>query len=301
VPRQTRLVVGGCGALRFVRFPLEARHRRLVPELLGDARPPVALPAVERGPGVQILRRAPQLLLRLGLYATRLVVHSRLPVLTTVVLVEKSGPRELAYRELLDGRVVHERRFDVARLWEMEPERLLRLSPGTATLIGPAEKTTLPLLARAARKIQRETDSVVQSDLLFILQALSRRRYTARELAGVIPKETVMASSLWAEAVREGRKEGREKGRQEGRIEGAREVCLELAKQHRPKVANRVAPLIEACSNVERLHEWALQASRLPDLEFLRLVTEQSDSTPRPAGGRRTPRPSRKARPKRSR
>ena len=33
------------------------------------------------------------------------------------------------------------------------------------------------------------------------LQAFSRRRYTARELAGVIPKETVMASSLWAEAV----------------------------------------------------------------------------------------------------
>jgi hypothetical protein len=102
-------------------------------------------------------------------YATRLVVHSRLPVLTTVVLVEKSGPRELAYREVLGGRVVHERRFGVVRLWEMDPERLLRLGPGAAALIGTAEKTTLPLLKRAARKIQRETEGVVRSDLLFIL------------------------------------------------------------------------------------------------------------------------------------
>jgi len=51
-------------------------------------------------------------------------------------------------------------------------------------VIGPAEKTTLPLLARAARKIQRETEGVVQSDLLFICRRSARDRYTARELAG---------------------------------------------------------------------------------------------------------------------
>jgi hypothetical protein len=128
----------------------------------------------------------------------------------------------------------------------------------------------------------------------------------------VIPKETVMASSLWAEAVREGRKEGREKGRREGqkaareagRLEGAvaeaRAFCIELTREHHPEVAGRVVPLIKACSDVERLHEWGLQASRLPDPEFLSLVTEQSGSTPRPAGRGRTPRPSRKAKPKRS-
>ena len=44
-------------------------------------------------------------------HATRLAIHSRLPVLTTVILVKKSGPRELAYREVLGGRVVHERRL----------------------------------------------------------------------------------------------------------------------------------------------------------------------------------------------
>jgi hypothetical protein len=144
-------------------------------------------------------------------------------------------------------------------------------------------------VGRAARKIQRETKGVVQSDLLFILQALSRRSYTAGELAGVIPKETVMASSLWAEAVNK------------GRMEGAREVCIDLARQHHPEVAGRVVTLIEDCSDIERLHEWALQASQLSDSAFLSLVTEQAGSTSGPTGRGRTPRPARKAKSRRSR
>jgi len=227
-------------------------------------------------------------------YAALLVMRFRVPVLTTVVLVKKSGPREVANREVLGGRVVRERRFDVVRLWKMDPERVLRLGPGGAALVGAAEKTTLPLLARAARTIQRETKGIVQSDLLFILQALSRQRYTAKELAGVIPKETVMASSLWAEAAREGRKEGR----LEGAVAEARAFCIKLTREHDPEVADRVVPVIEACSDVDRLHDWGLQASQLPDAEFLRLVTEQSGSTSRPAGRRRAPRPSRRAKPK---
>jgi predicted transposase YdaD len=231
-------------------------------------------------------------------YATRLVARFRVPVLTTVVLLERPGRRELAHREVLDGRVIHERRFDVLRLWEVDPERALRLGPGAATLVGLAEKGTLPLLARAARRIDRETEGAVRSDLLFILQALGRRRYTAEELAGVIPKETVMASSLWAEAASKGRREGRKEGRQEGAVADARAFCVELAREHHPEIANRLVPLIEACSDVERLHEWGLQATRLPDTEFLRLVTEQPVSTPRAVGHSRAPRPARRAKAK---
>jgi hypothetical protein len=108
-----------------------------------------------------------------------------------------------------------------------------------------------------------------------------------------------MASSLWAEAVREGRERGRKEGRQEGAVADARAFCIKLTREHRPAVAARVVPLIRACSDVDRLHEWGLQASRLPDSEFLRLVTE-GGSTSRSAGRKRSPRPSRKARPKRS-
>jgi hypothetical protein len=229
-------------------------------------------------------------------YATLLVAHFQLPVLTTVVLVEKSGPRGLAFREVLGGRVVHERRFDVVRLWEMDPERMLRLGPGAAALIGAAEKTTLPLLRRAARKIQRETKGVARGNLLFILQAFCGRGYT-EELTGEIPKEMVMASSLWAEAVREGRKEGR----LQGAVEEARAFCAKLTREYHPQVADRVVPLIDACSEVDRLHEWGLQASRLSDAELVRLVTAQARSESRSSGRGRTPRPSRKAKPKGSR
>jgi hypothetical protein len=147
-------------------------------------------------------------------HATRLAAHSRFPVLTTVVLVEKSGPRN------------------------------------------------------------------------------GGEKYAARELAIEIPKESVMASSLWAEAVSQGRKKGR--------VEGAREVCLDRATQHHPAVAARLSTLIKRCSGLERLHEWALQAPELSDSAFLTLVTDQAGSASRSSGRGRTPRPSRKAKPKRS-
>jgi hypothetical protein len=109
-----------------------------------------------------------------------------------------------------------------------------------------------------------------------------------------------MASSLWAEAVSQGRKEGREEGRQEGAVAASRAFCVELTREHHPELADRVVPVITACSDVERLHEWGLQATRLPDTDFLRLVTEQSGSRSRPIRRSRTPRPSRRAKAKRS-
>lgn len=136
-----------------------------------------------------------------------------------------------------------------------------------------------------------------------------------------------MASSLWAEAVskgrkegrkqgqmkgrREGRQEGRRKGRQEGAVADARAFCVKLTREYHPDVADRVVPLIKACSDISRLHEWGLQASRLPNAEFLSLVTEEggstsnlpterSESTSGRRARRRAPRPSRKGKAKRS-
>jgi hypothetical protein len=85
----------------------------------------------------------------------------------------------------------------------------------------------------------------------------------------------------------------------EGRLENARKLCLDLAKQHHPGVADRALRHIEACSDLERLHEWALQAAQLSDSAFLKLLTEKSGLRPGPGGRTRTPRPSRKAKRKR--
>ena len=96
-----------------------------------------------------------------------------------------------------------------------------------------------------------------------------------------------MAPSLWEEALSQGRKEGA--------LAYSRAFCVELTRECHPTLADRLVPLIEACSDVKRLRQWGVQATRLPDAEFLRLVTEQAGSTSRPVGPSRIPRSSRRA------
>ena len=112
-----------------------------------------------------------------------------------------------------------------------------------------------------------------------------------------------MASSLWAEVYGKGRKEGLEEGRAEGALLEARAFCMLLARQHHPRIADSVVPLIGACPSVVRLHEWGLQSTRVSDAEFERLLAEDVDSSPAGSrtGRRRTPRPSRRVKATRSR
>lgn len=64
----------------------------------------------------------------------------------------------------------------------------------------------------------------------------------------------------------------RKEGRQEGAVAEARASCIALTREHHRELSDRVMALIKACSDVERLHEWGLQATRLPDSEFLFLA-----------------------------
>ena len=192
-------------------------------------------------------------------YASRLAVRSGRPVLTTVIYLRSPGRDELAYRHTLAGRVVNEWRFDVVQLW-------------------------------------KESPAAQRPDLLATLQVFAEGRYTARQLARVIPEEVVMASGLFEKAVAKGRTEGLAKGRTQGlskgRTQEARQICVELAKALHPAVAGRVVPAIEACSELTRLRRWALRAPRVSDVEFARLVTGRGAARPT---RRRVPRPARKA------
>ena len=58
--------------------------------------------------------------------------------------------------------------------------------------------------------------------LLAILQSLSQGRYTAKQLARVIPEEVVMDSSLFDKAI------------EKGRLDEARHVCTAFVKRHHP-------------------------------------------------------------------
>jgi predicted transposase YdaD len=206
------------------------------------------------------------------------------------------APRELAYRQEVGGRVVNEWRFGVVRLWEQSPDRLLALGPGGAALVPLSAEASLPLVAEASRKIQRDAPAEQRPDLLAILQVFAEGRYTATQLARVIPERVAMASGLFEKVLLRGRSEGLAeglaKGRARGRAEGARQICVQLAKALHPAVADRVVPVIEGCSEITRLRQWALRASRLSDVEFVRLVAGRGSAR---SSRRRAPRPARRS------
>jgi hypothetical protein len=234
-------------------------------------------------------------------YATRLVVQLRMPVLTTVVYLRPPAPSELVFRESLGGRVLYERRFDSVRLWELSADRALSLGPGGAALVGLARGTDLDVIGRATRQIRRRAPEAQQADLLAILQVLSEGRYTASELARVIPEEVVMASSIFDRAREQGLQQGLEQGLEQGiergvtkgRLEDARQVCAAFVKRHHARVARRVLPAIEACSDVARLHRWTLRMPELSGVELLRLIRSYPGSR---AIRHRSPRPARRSR-----
>ena len=242
-------------------------------------------------------RHRADLALRCFEYATRLVAKLRLPVLTTVVYLKPPAPRELVFREMLAGAVVHERRFEVVRLWELDAREALALGPGGAALVGLLDRTDLQVIGKASRQIRRQAPQAQHPDLLAILQSLSEGRYTARQLARVIPEEVVMKSSFYEKAhergVEEGVEKGLQKGLQKGRLDDARLLCATFVKRHHPQVAARVLPAIEACTDVARLHRWTLRAPEVPSDDLLRLVDRSA--VPRTTH-RRAPRPARRAR-----
>jgi hypothetical protein len=185
---------------------------------------------------------------------------------------------------------VNEWRFDVVRLWKESPERLLALGPGGAALVPLSSTASLPVIAEASRRIRREAPEGQQVDLLAILQVFAEGRYTARQLARVIPEEVAMDSVLFEKVAVRARAEGLAKGLAKGRTQEARQMCVEMAKALHPAVASRLIPAIEACSDLTRLRRWALRAPGVSDAEFARLVIGRSGST-----RRRAPRPSRRA------
>jgi predicted transposase YdaD len=238
-------------------------------------------------------RHRADLALRCFEYATRLVARLRLPVLTTVVYLKPPAPRELVFRERLAGAVVHERRFEVVRLWELDAREALALGPGGAALVGLLGRTDLQVIGKASRQIRRQAPQAQHPDLLAILQSLSEGRYTARQLARVIPEEVVMKSSFYEKAHERGVEEGVEKGLEKGRLDEARLLRASFIKRHHSLVAARLLPAIEACTNVARLHRWTLRAPEVSSDELLRLVRRSAISR---TSHRRAPRPARRAR-----
>lgn len=287
----------------------------------------IELPATKRSVDTVLrLRRGPETYLRhvefemhyrrhlearLFEYASRLRLQLRLPVVTTVVLLKPPGPSQLAYREIVRGRIVCERRFDVLRLWELDPEQLLALGPGPAALVGRASRVR-PRHVRAAARLISRMPSVGRNDLLFVLQALCGERYTPMELARLIPREAVMASGMFEKEFRQARAEGmakgmakgiargiargRARGQMEGRITAARQACLEIVRHIHPRALAQVKPMLEACQDATLLNQWAVAAAKLPTSEFVTLIAGRRRTRAGAVVRGRAPRPARRSR-----
>jgi hypothetical protein len=222
-----------------------------------------------------------------------------------VIYLKPPAPPELVFREVLAGAVVHERQFEVVRLWELDAREALALGPGGAALVGLLDRADLEVIGRASRQIRRQAPEAQQPDLQAVLRSFSEGRYTAKQLGRVIPEEVVMKSSLYdkvrdqahekgvEEGVARGVAKGLEKGLEKGRLDDARLLCATFVKRHHPQVAARVLPAIEACTDVARLHRWTLRAPEVPSDDLLRLVGRKA--APR-TSHRRAPRPAHRAR-----
>jgi hypothetical protein len=238
------------------------------------------------------------LALRVFEYAAALAVEHGLPVASTVIILKGPAPSSMVHEERIGGRVVCRRRISVVRLWRMDPAAAMRLGLGGAALVGLMGRRNLRVVAAAARRIKAESSPRQCRDLWAVLRMLSEGRYTARELERVVPKEVVMGSSLVAEVKRRSRAEGRA----EGEVIAARSLCAELVKQHHAAILSVVSPVLAACADAGRLHDWALAASRVSDAELVRLVGAEAPVGPSRASGSRSsrgraPRPSRRAKP----
>jgi len=99
---------------------------------------------------------------------------------------------------------------------------------------GPPVRVTLSQITAAALLIQSHAPVGQQADLLGILQLLSERGYTARQLADAIPQGVVMGSSLFEMVKRLARAEGARRN--------ARQICTRIARRHHSAIAERVRP-----------------------------------------------------------
>lgn len=213
--------------------------------------------------------------LRLFEYSSRLAVQQRLPVATTIMFLRPPAPRELSYRELIGRRVTVERRFDVVRLWEIEPDRLLALGAGPAALVGLSRASGPRHVREAVSLITRSTRPPERNNLMYVLQALSSERYTAKQLERMIPRGVAMNAGMFAKEFRQGRAEVRAEERAAARanlLRAHRRLLIGVVKQVHPGLLAHVAPAAEACDSVSTLQRWTLAAAQRSSAKLTRLV-----------------------------
>jgi predicted transposase YdaD len=211
-------------------------------------------------------QRDPEMPWRCLEYGSRLVLHHRAPVLTTVVYLypEAAGGDTGGFRLNLGGRVANEWRYQVLKLWEVEARRALETGlPGLMSLLPLMDGgRELPVIERAVHSIERATAPEKEPAALRVLMILASSFYDVGTLERLFGRELMMKSSIYDWALEQGLEKGREQGLEKGALDASRRHCLGLIRELHPGLFARALPVVEACADIDQLERWMLLAAR---------------------------------------
>ena len=101
-----------------------------------------------------------------------------------------------------------------------------------------------------------------------VLLYLAGRHYTLEQILELVGRERMIQSSVW----NGGRDEGRSEGLSEGQLRAERRLCVKMVEKYHPALTTSAIPVIEACSDPDRLEEWVVSAPDLNDEAYGRLL-----------------------------
>jgi hypothetical protein len=141
-------------------------------------------------------------------------------------------------------------------------------APGLLALVPLMKGATLEAIVRADREIARSSSGEAAEQAQSTLIHLAGYHYTVEGLESVFGRRKMIQSSVWQAALAEGQAEGKA----EGLVEGLRLACRVQIRRHHPNLLARAEPLVDGCSDPERLQVWVVEASELQDEAFARLI-----------------------------
>jgi predicted transposase YdaD len=155
-------------------------------------------------------------------------------------------------------------RYDVVRVWELPPDRLLTgglpLLP-LAPVSDVAPERLADVLTAVANRLRAEAAPELTKTLWTATAILTGLRHRREQVGGLIEGVANMVlgirgieeSWVYQDIFTKGRAEGEAKGRAEGEVEEARRILLGLGRKRLGEPGERVVAAIAAMSDLEHL------------------------------------------------
>lgn len=222
-----------------------------------------------------------QLPAKLNARAALLEQRHDLPVLTAVVVLsaEADSPRlDGRYVRALSGRVYRVFEYEVVRVWQVPPERLLaRLSTLPLAPISAVTEAEVPgIIEQMAARLGRRDARARAGDLWTAAYILMGARYSRDEVRALLRGVRHMSESPTWRAIFE---EGAEKGVAAGVLTGLRRAILLVGEPRWGAASSRVRKRLERITDSGRLEKMLARIETAPDWSAL-LTDEPSLGQP---------------------